>query len=225
MKTSLYDPLTILRNDLPLIKKDDVIFLGCSYTRGIGLTDQDQNWTSIFSKEIKCNQVNFAFEGLNNYSSFDLFSQLNFESEQNVVVLEITELARVQWYNQRLDNVLIQWNHSRTLLPVYNDQFLIFELVKNLRYFMQLCKFKNLRPIIWSIARPGKLTDILEGYLSQYPEYVYLDNSIDGPDTYRVDNGSDGAGQKLGVGHPGVESHKLIAQKLLAHFNQLYSKT
>ena len=225
MTTSLYDPLKILHHNLPQVKKDDVVFFGCSYTNGYGLTDQAQNWTSIFSHAIEKNQRNFALPGLNNYGSFDLFSQLEFESEQNVVVLEITELARVQWYNQKLQNVMIQWDHSRQLLPVYHDQFLIFELIKNLRCFIQICRLKKLRPIVWSIARPGKLTDVLEGYLSQYPEYVYLNNSIGSADTYRVDNGSDGAGEKVGVGHPGVESHKLIAQKLLTHFNQLYSKT
>lgn len=201
------------------------MFLGCSFTSGYGLVDQKQNWTSIFSDTINCNQVNFAANGANNYNSFDLFSQLQFDSEQNVVVLGITELARIQWYNQQLQDVLIQREHSRILLPVYNDQFLIFELLKNLRYFMLACKIKNLRPVIWSIARPGALTQVLENYLSQYPEYVYLTNELDHPDTYRVDNATDGAGKPVGFGHPGIESHKLIAQKLLTHFNQLYSKS
>jgi len=225
MITPFYDPLKILKSDLPRIKKDDVVFLGCSYTSGVGLPDQTTNWTSIFSNTIEKNQVNFAIGGLNNYSSFDLFSQLEFESDQNAVVLEITELARIQWYDQRLHNVMLQWDKSRLLLPVYNDHFLIFELLKTLRYFVMVCRLKNLRPVIWSIARPGLLIGVLENYLAQYPEYVYLDNSLDGLDTYRVDNGSDGAGQPLGVGHPGVESHKLIAQKLLAHYNQLYLKS
>ena len=225
MKTTFYDPLKILKSDLPQIKKDDVVFLGCSYTSGVGLPNQTTNWNSIFSNAIKKNQVNFAISGLSNYSSFDLFSQLEFESDQNVVVLEITELARIQWYDQRLHNVMLQWDKSRLLLPVYNDHFLIFELLKTLRYFMMVCRLKNLRPVIWSIARPGNLIEVLENYLEQYPEYVYLDNSLDGPDTYRVDNGADGAGQPVGVGHPGIESHKLIAQKLLAHFNQLYLKS
>lgn len=225
MITPFYDPLKILKSDLPQIKKDDVVFLGCSYTSGVGLLDQTTNWTSIFSNTIKKNQVNFAIGGLNNYSSFDLFSQLEFESDQNIVVLELTELARIQWYDQRLHNVMLQWEKSRLLVPVYNDHFLIFELLKTLRYFVMVCRLKNLRPVIWSIARPGNLTEALEHYLAQYPEYVYLDNGLDSPDSYRVDNGFDGAGHPVGVGHPGVESHKLIAQKLLAHFNQLYLKS
>lgn len=208
-----------------MIKKDDIVFLGCSFTSGYGLEDQKQNWSSIFSNAVVGNQVNFAFNGANNYNSFDVFSQLNFESDQNIVVLEITELARIQWYNQQLHNILIRQEHSRLLLPVYNDQFLIFELLKNLRYFMLVCRLKNLRPVIWSIARPGELTEIFENYLSQYPEYVYLNNQLDHPDTYRVDNATDGAGEPVGIGHPGVESHKLIAQKLLTHFNQLYAKS
>jgi hypothetical protein len=224
MITDFYDPLKILRHDLPLIKKNDVVFLGCSYTSGCGLSDQATNWTSIFSNAIEKNQVNFALNGLNNYSSFDLFSQLEFESDQNVVVLEITELARVQWYNQHLHDIMIQWDHSRVLLPVYNDHFLIFELIKNLRQFMLICKLKNLRSVVWSIARPGTLTETFEGYLAQYPEYVYMDNCLDSNSTYRVDNGSDGNGKPVGVGHPGVKSHQLIAQKLLAHYNQLYNK-
>lgn len=221
----IYDPLKIYQHNIPTIKKDEIIFFGCSYTNGTGLSDPTENWTHIFSQSLKKNQRNMSVPGTNNYSNFDLFSQLEFESDQNIVVFEITELSRIQWYDQQLKNIMIQWDHSRTLLPVYNDYFLIFELLKNLRCFMMLCHLKKLRPVVWSIAKPGKLHEIFENYLSQYSEYVYLDNSIGGADSYRVDNGLDGAGKPLGHGHPGPESHKLIAQKLLAHYNKLYAES
>jgi hypothetical protein len=220
-----YDPLKIYKHDLPVIKKDHVVFFGCSYTNGHGLSDPDLNWTNLFSKSIKKNQLNLAISGTNNYRNFDVFSQLEFGSDQNVIVFEITQLSRLQWYNQGLDDVMIQWDHCRALVPVYNDHFLVFELLKNLRNFLTICRLKKLRPIVWNIAKPGMLNEIFENYLSQYPEYVYLDNSIGGVNSYRVDNALDGAGKPVGHGHPGPESHKLIAQKLLAHYNKLYQES
>jgi hypothetical protein len=77
--------------------------------------------------------------------------------------------------------------------------------------------------IIWSIARvfDFETNRLIEDCLTQFKEYVYLNNALDSADSYRVDNGTDGTAQ-LGTGHPGPESHKLIAEKLLVHYKKLY---
>lgn len=51
-----------------------------------------------------------------------------------------------------------------------------------------------------------------------------MDNRLDTPDTYRVDNGRDGNGLPVGEGHPGPLSHRIIANKLLAKYSQLYNQ-
>lgn len=76
-----------------------------------------------------------------------------------------------------------------------------------------------------NLAKSGTgnyLDDVLETYLNKFPEYVFLDGRLGTESSYRVDNAADGTAE-LGTGHPGPGSNQIIAEKLINHFNKLYS--
>lgn len=217
------DPLNI--ESIPRdITDSDIVFLGCSYTSGVGLTELDSRYSRLISAHYNKKEINLASGGDGNYRSFDLFGQLNFVDNGTKVVIQLTELSRLRLYTHRIVDQRLSTNPTVELLTVYNDKFLIYDLIRQLRIVINYCRSRELKLVIWNIARFNDelLDNALETYLEKFPEYVHLDNRLNTPTTYRVDNGTDGT-TELGTGHPGPKSNQLIAEKLIAHFDKLYT--
>ena len=219
----MIDPLNIEQLDLPTVSTNDILYLGCSYTEGFGV-ELNHRYSCIMSKLLGKNELNLAAAGKGNYRSIDLFGQLDIP-EGTTIILQLTGLSRIRWYDDNSINDIMLSNHPiRQLVYTYNDKFCIYDTVRQLRIVVNYCRAKKLKLIIWSIARFNNefLDNTFEYYLSNFPEYIYLDNSLDGEDTYRVDNGSDG-NETLGTGHPGLKSHSIIAENLMIHLEKLYT--
>lgn len=209
----------------PTIGSKDCVFLGCSFTAGHGLVDSKQCYAGIVSAELGKKCTNLAESGQNNTTMFDQFSHMNFEPGSSLI-LQLTELSRISvWSDQhkRIECVFLGRNGTRSQVEVFSDEFLIYELMRNLRLTVNLCRAKKVKLVIWSIIRtPGSNNwQILERALKSFPEYVYLESALNLPNSYRVDNASDGT-EVLGTGHPGPLSHERIAHQLLAHYRTLY---
>jgi len=203
-----------------------IYFFGCSYTdTSTGFVNPDKMYTGLITKELNKTEINFAKGGHGNYRSFDVLSETELENN-SIVIFQVTELSRIRWYDKSLLDIMLSQSDDRCLSYVYNDRFLIYEVIRNLNLLVKLCRAKNIKLIIWSIARfwNEELDTFFEKKLSIYPEYVFMDNRLDTPDTYRVDNGRDGEGLPVGEGHPGPLSHQIIANKLLAKYSQLYNQ-
>lgn len=206
--------------------EDSMIFLGCSYTFGLGLESQSECYSTIMSKHLNKKEFNFAYSGASNYSSFEKFSQLQFV-ENSSLILQITQLGRIKYYDyeeQCIKDRVFSNQPDRCLMSVYSDDFLLYELNRYLNLVTKYTRSNKIKLVIWDIAYTfdGKLNQMLASCFSQFKEYVRLDSSLNVPNTCRVDNGTDGLGQKVGVGHPGPQSHQLIAEKLINHYKQLY---
>jgi hypothetical protein len=208
------------------LSENSMIFLGCSYTSGAGLTDQNQCYTAIMCKQLNKEEVNLAYGGASNYSSFDTLSKLQLVPNA-ALILQITYLARIKYYNHDLRQIkdrILASQPDRVLINVYTDEFLLYELDRYLYLITKYTKSAGINLVIWDIAntfgstRNRKIKDCL----TQFKEYVYLPSDLNKPDSYRIDNGTDGQGKSLGSGHPGPESHKLIASKLVDHYTTLY---
>lgn len=218
----MIDPLNIEDLNLPNVTINDILYLGCSYTKGVGV-ESAQRYSYTMSKLLEKNEVNLSESGKGNYRSFDLFGQLNI-IEGTVVVLQLTELSRIRWHNNdSINDIMLSNEPSRSLLFTYHDKFCIYDTIRQLRIIVNYCRAKKLKLIIWSIARFNNefLDNTFEYYLRKFPEYIYLDNSLEGENSYRVDNGTDG-NEELGTGHPGPKSHVIIAEKLIVHLKKLY---
>jgi hypothetical protein len=213
---SFLDPLNI-QAPVVDVTVNDVVFLGCSFTAGTGLVDVNTRYSSLLAHHYNKNEINLAVGGGSNYRSFDLFGQLNFINTRSILVLQLTELSRIRWYDSKIQDRMLSIHPSKELLYVYNDKFLIYDLIRQLRIIVNYCRQRQVRLVIWNIARfnDETLSQYLESYLQQFPEYIYINDKWDEPDSYRVDNAPD-KNQ-----HPGPESNKLIALKLITHLNSI----
>lgn len=207
----------------------NILFFGCSYTNVYsGYVDQDKMYPSIICKHFNSLLQNYAKNGHGNYRSFDLIANLPFNEDlrfnkDSLIVLQLSDLSRIRWYDTVLKDIMLTQSTDRCLVNVYNDNFLIHELHRHLKLVVSLCRASKVKLIVWSVARLSdeKLNMSLERILNSFPEYLYMDNSLESQDSYRVDNGYDGT-TVLGTGHPGPKSHSIIAQKLINKINTLY---
>lgn len=211
------DPLNIQIPNIN-VTDNDIVFLGCSFTAGTGLVDVKTRYSTLLANYYNKNEINLAIGGGGNYRSFDQFGQLNFINTKSILVLQLTELSRIRWYDSKIVDRMLSITPGKELLYTYNDRFLIYDLIRQLRIIVKYCREKEIKLIIWSIAKLSDeiLNQHLESYLQQFPEYLYINDELDHPDTYRVDDAPDKNR------HPGPESNKLIAKKLTRHFDTLY---
>jgi hypothetical protein len=178
------------------------------------VVDEDRAYAHVMAKSLGLEERRHGY--LNNYEMFDLLGQVDLEPNASVI-LQFTELGRLCIYNKNtniFENRILEQLDSQSHNEVYTDQVLISEVLRHLAMFVKYARERQIRLVIWSIMRfrDQTLTDMFEQYLSQYPEYIY----IDGVQHYQVDLGYDDM-------HPGPGSHAIIADMLLAHYRKLYT--
>ena len=200
-------------SSLPKIESNHILFLGDCYAAGM-VVDEDRAYAHIMSQSLGLEERRHGY--LNNYEMFDLLGQVELEPGASVI-LQFTELGRLCIYDKNtniFNNRILEQLDSVSYNEVYTDEVLISEVLRHLTMFVKYARERKIRLVIWSIMRfkDQHLNDIFEGYLNQYPEYIY----IDGVQHYQVDLGYDDM-------HPGPGSHAIIADMLLEHYQKLYT--
>ena len=207
------------KSDLPTITPSDCVFFGCSFTQGVGLENPtEQSYTKLVSDYYNARCINLGKGGTSNYRSFDLLSQIDFYQEQRVI-LQITFPERLRYVDENYNiNDLVFSNslgkkHSRSLIEVYNKNYLLYELIIKLKTFIKLARSKKLKFVFWLMDYKNKelFSKKDQLYFYEYPEFIPACLIQD----YMIDLGTDNL-------HPGPESQKLIADAIIDHMNRIY---
>lgn len=202
--------------NLPSLNENDAVFIGCSFTQGIGLTQLNQRYSNIVSEYFNLNCVNLAKSGTSNAYFFETFSKLDFKPGQ-LVVLQLTVLERIRYIEDqgKLLDLRFSANTNNKIIKVFNYEYLFYELLVKLNLISKIAQSKKLKLVIW-IANYNEefgQTYTLEQQLCfyNYKEIVPLFLS----EHYIVDFGTDNA-------HPGPESNKKIAKVLIEFIEKTY---
>lgn len=193
---------------------------GCSITYGIGV-DDPQRYANILSSKLNMPMSLLAFPGASNVWSVDQLLRSDIR-EGDIVVLGVTTSSRYSYYDVDSDEILyittstrdIVVNYSPKIKDIITNKFLIdYNLIYiSINCIMQLinfCKKMNVKLIL-----AGILTDIeLSVHFKDLDNYIQFDYSY-GVNAYDrfLDNGTDNL-------HPGPESHKWYAEKILENLN------
>lgn len=206
----------------PTLSPDDAVFIGCSFTAGIGLSSVDEMFSTLVSKHYRLNCVNLGCPGGSNSKIFEVFSSLEFHPGQ-LVVVQLTMPCRIQYCDEEtrslIDIILgntppnISKKKYMDMVNVFNQCFLLHETVLKLRMVINLARQKQLKFVFWLINYKNDLVYSQEDqmYFYEYPEFIpkhLMQN-------YLVDFGSDNL-------HPGAESNKIIADAIIKHVDRLY---
>jgi hypothetical protein len=94
-------------NHRSIVKKNHAVFLGCSFTAGVGLLDVETRYSTQVAKYFNKELLNLGTSGGSNSLIFDRFTQLDFFPGQ-IVVVQLTMLERLHYckQDQQLEKIL-----------------------------------------------------------------------------------------------------------------------
>lgn len=206
-------------NNKVTVDVSHAVFLGCSFTAGVGLSDTNTHYANIISSHFNKKLLNLAQPGGSNNLIFDKFSQLDFHPGQ-LVVLQFTMLDRLHYCNsdKKLIQLLlstspIEKNLHQALLEIYHKDFLFYELLCKIRSIVKTARVQKLKLVFWLIDYKNEniYSKLDQAYFYDMPEFVpasWLEN-------YLVDSAEDNL-------HPGVESNKILANTLINYIETIY---
>jgi hypothetical protein len=206
-------------NNKVTVDVDHAVFLGCSFTAGVGLSDPSTHYASIVSSHFNKKILNLAQPGGSNNLIFDKFSQLDFYPGQ-LVVLQFTVLDRLHYCNDNkkliqllLSTSPIEKYQRQAMLEIYHKDFLFYELLCKIRAIVKIAREQKLKLVFWLIDYKNEniYSKVDQLYFYNMPEFVpasWLEN-------YMVDSAEDNL-------HPGVESNKILANTLIKYIETIY---
>lgn len=206
------DPYRWLHN-LPKLTANDSVFIGCSYTAGVGLPDVNTRYATIVADRTGTNCVNLGKSGGSNSRAFDVFTQLDFVPG-TIVVWQITFLERLQYCystsEKLVDLRFLDFNMPlvKEMSEVFNRKFLLNEVAIKIRAAVKLARANKLRFVFW-FADSISMEEYM--YFYNYPEFI---SPIE-IEHFLVDKGTDDA-------HPGPESNKILADIIINAINRVY---
>ena len=201
------------------VNQNQIVFLGCSFTAGTGLSDKNTHYSSIVAKYFNRDLLNLAQGGGSNSLIFDRFSRLQLNQGQ-LVVIQLTGLYRLHYCttSKQLSQVVlsttpIEKNLHRSMLEVYHTDFLFYELLCKIRVIIKIAQAQKLKLVFWLVDYKDEDTysklqqtyfyDMLEFMPASWIENYYIDTAEDDL-------------------HPGIKSNCNIANALIKYIETIY---
>lgn len=202
--------------DSPIqIGVDDFVFLGCSFTAGVGVA-RGQRYSTIISKQFGLKEVNLAVPGGSNQLIFEKFFNINWTRNQHVIV-QLTMPGRFRYQTSiGPQNLILGANTCpRYITETMNDRFCFYQTLLMARAMIQYARASQLKLVCWLIDYKGY------GFTKTDLEYFFdLKEVVPASvlQNYKIDFGDDGL-------HPGPKSHEFLAESLYNYHNLLYNKS
>jgi hypothetical protein len=197
------------------VTNDQMIFLGCSFTYGIALPNQQAMYSNIVANYFNKTVLNLSEPGGSNNLIFDKFSRLEMNPGQ-LVVVQFTGLDRIHYCtenSQQLIKLMFARHPTKSMLDVYHKDFLFYELLVKIRSMVNIARAKKLKLVFWLINYKDNniYSASDQTYFYDMKEFIPASWMAE----YLVDFGTD----KL---HPGVESNKNIANTIIKYIETIY---
>jgi hypothetical protein len=205
--------------ELPNLKPDDIIFLGGSTTAGIGLSNHETWYSNLIAKKYGKISVNLARQSSgigNNDKTFDIFTQLEFNIGQ-MVIIHVTPIDRIRWCDNdaKLKDLQLSNDHisnHRAMLSIFNRKYLIYRLFHNVRTMIKLARLQKLKLVLW--FDDYKIDSEFNQEQLCFYEFPELISKVQLAD-YLVDFAEDNM-------HPGIQSNQYLACRIIQHMERLY---
>lgn len=108
------------------INSDEIVFLGCSHTVGVGV-EQNQRFSQLASKELGLKEKNLAVKGSGIWQMHNTFFRCKFNKNQKVV-LQLSDPYRINYFsNQTVTQDSFKNTKNKELLLTYNDSILSYQ--------------------------------------------------------------------------------------------------
>lgn len=150
-----------------IVSQDNIVFLGCSLTFGIGLP-KEQTWTHQVAEALGKREVNLGVPGGSLDSAYRLYDAWQYEIKADVTVLMIPPGRRVEIDRGKYYLRYAHWSRGTVsdFTPEMDD-FIMFSCLDDKPY--QTIKNKNIAAIKWIAHETNSKLYIVESHSFQLP--------------------------------------------------------
>lgn len=208
---------------MPALTEDDLVILGASTAAGVGIEDYNDRFSVQVANHFKKNLINIPemYPGLGtNDRTFDFFSTLDFVPGQ-IVIIHVAPLERMRYCTADVALTDLQFTNiprslqadARELVQIYNQKFLFYRLVRDLRMMIKYSRLAKLKLVFFldNYKNAQSISFEDQMYFYDMPEYV--------PRLFLQDSFIDVANDNM---HPGKKSNKIMADILIEHIERIY---
>jgi len=178
------------------IAKDQILFLGCSHTFGMGHSSPDTVYTHILSKMLGKHPLVDAHPGKGNWLTEEKLQTYNLRN--TTLVIQFTDIFRVMLNGMHTRG----HTFNRSYNQVFTDEVLASIFIEQVKRIVNLLQANNVKFAFFKISHTHPLESQIYSLLTKYKEFVFIND-------FNQDTGNLGH-------HFGVKSHTLWADKIVS---------
>lgn len=183
------------------IQKNQVLFIGCSNTYGIGHSKSDTVYTHILSKMLGKQPLVDAHPGKGNWLTEEKIQ--TYDLKNATLVIQFIDIFRIMLNGRHTRGP----NFNRVQSEIFSDEVLASIFIEQVKRIVNLLRANNARFVFFHLSNDHPLVTEINSILSSYKEFVLIKN-------WNLDTGDLG-------NHHGVLSHTLWAENLFERLTNL----
>ena len=187
------------------IKNNQALFIGCSYTDGLGHSKPDTVYTHILSKMLAKQPLVDAHPGQGNWLTEEKIQTYNLKN--STIIIQFTDIFRIMLNGGHIRNE--RWTRAQS--EVFSDEVLASIFLEQVKRIVNLLRANNVRFVFFSLTNSYPLMNEVNSLLSSYKEFVFLED-------WNIDTGDLG-------NHSGVLSNTMMAENIFERLINLYPQS
>lgn len=192
------------------IKDNEILFLGCSHTEGVGHTSKDSVYTHLLAKELNLIPLVDAHRGRGNYVTEEKLNTYNLQNKK--VIIQFTDTQRLRLNGKDFDPNNNSNKLTKSQLEVYTDEILLSLFFEQAKRINNLLKANDSTFLFFMLSHTHVYWDIMNNYLKTYEAFCPVSCT-----KYEYDKANDSM-------HYGPKSHQFISNMLLTQWHKMYDE-
>jgi hypothetical protein len=192
------------------LASDDILFIGCSHTHGVGHKTVESVYTSKVSKELNLTPIVRGFPGQGNFKFEDILSEYRLNNGDNVII-QFTDIFRIRFYDPITQMVVHKMgkDFDKIEMGLYTEERLKYEFEQLVYRLVARLRDAKVNFLFFQLASQTSQMLNINLFLSSLKEYCWTPN-------INLDLADDDL-------HYGPKSHEKIADRLIKRWKLLYA--
>ena len=195
------------------IKDNEILFLGCSHTEGVGHSSKDTVYTHLLAKELNLIPLVDAHRGKGNYLTEEKLNTYNLQNKK--IIIQYTDVYRLRLNGKDYDPNSNYRRFTKSQSEVYTDEVLYSLFFEQVKRMVNLLKANNSKFLFFTLGHCEFIhtaNQIFFDNMKCYDTFCPIAFT-----KYDYDKAEDNM-------HHGPRSHKFFYKMLLAQWRKMYDE-
>jgi len=195
------------------IKDNEILFLGCSHTEGVGHSSKDTVYTHLLAKELNLIPLVDAHGGKGNYLTEEKLNAYNLQNKK--IIIQYTDVYRIRLNGINYDAHSNYSKFTKSQSEVYTDEVLYSLFFNQVKRMVNLLKANNSKFLFFTLGHPNaadSTTEIFFDNMKCYDSFCPIALT-----KYDYDKAEDNM-------HHGPKAHRFFSKMLLAQWRKMYDE-